>query len=65
MLLVGMCNYFAVIFFPSWRTILWWNIWNGLILIAAWPGNRSRDSGGIGSTLSVAPLPETPVPLRS
>lgn len=35
MLLVGMCNYFAVIFFPSWRTIVWWNIWNVLILIAA------------------------------
>ena len=40
MLLVGMCNYFAVIFFTSWRTILWWNIWNGLILIAAWIEDR-------------------------
>ena len=40
MLLVGMCNYLAVIFFPGWRTILWWNIWNGLILIAAWIEDR-------------------------
>ena len=40
MLLVGMCNYFAVIFFPGWPTILWWNIWNGLILIAAWIEDR-------------------------
>ncbi len=40
MLLVGMCNYLAVIFFPSWRTILWWNIWNVLILIAAWIEDR-------------------------
>lgn len=40
MLLVGLCNYLAVIFFPGWRTILWWNIWNGLILIAAWIEDR-------------------------
>jgi CDP-diacylglycerol--serine O-phosphatidyltransferase len=40
MLLIGMCNYFAVIFHPSWRTILWWNVWNGLILIAARIGER-------------------------
>lgn len=35
MLFVGMLNYFAVIFLPGWRTVLWWNIWNVLILIAA------------------------------
>ena len=35
MLLVGLCNFIAVIIFPSWRLILWWNIWNALILIAA------------------------------
>lgn len=40
MLLVGMCNFLAVIFFPGWRTILWWNIWNVLILLAAWIEDR-------------------------
>jgi CDP-diacylglycerol--serine O-phosphatidyltransferase len=40
MLLVGMFNYFAVVFFPSWRTVLWWNIWNVLILLAAWIEDR-------------------------
>ena len=40
MLLVGLCNYLAVIFFPGWRTILWWNIWNVLILLAAWIEDR-------------------------
>lgn len=36
MLLVGLFNYLAVIARPSWTTILWWNVWNALILLAAW-----------------------------
>lgn len=35
MLLVGLCNYFAVVFFPGWPTVIWWNVWNVFILIAA------------------------------
>jgi CDP-diacylglycerol--serine O-phosphatidyltransferase len=35
MLLVGIVNYFAVVLWPSWYTIGWWNIWNGCILLAA------------------------------
>lgn len=35
MLLVGMINYFAVIFRPGWPTVVWWNLWNLAILAAA------------------------------
>lgn len=35
MLLVGLLNYFAVVLWPSWTTVIWWNIWNVFILIAA------------------------------
>lgn len=35
MLLVGLCNYLAVVAYPSWETVIWWNIWNVLILLAA------------------------------
>ncbi|MCK5379604.1 MAG: hypothetical protein KAJ78_09370, partial [Acidobacteria bacterium] len=35
MLLVGIVNYLLVIFRPSWNTIIWWNVWNLLIILAA------------------------------
>jgi CDP-diacylglycerol--serine O-phosphatidyltransferase len=35
MLLVGIVNYFAVVFWPSWFSIGWWNVWNVAILAAA------------------------------
>jgi CDP-diacylglycerol--serine O-phosphatidyltransferase len=35
MLLIGMVNYFAVVFRPTWTTVIWWNVWNVAILIAA------------------------------
>jgi CDP-diacylglycerol---serine O-phosphatidyltransferase len=35
MLLVGIANYMLVMFAPSWTTILWWNLWNILILLVA------------------------------
>jgi CDP-diacylglycerol--serine O-phosphatidyltransferase len=35
MMIVGVFNYYAVIFHPGWRAIIWWNIWNALILVAA------------------------------
>jgi len=36
MLMVGIVNYLAVVFRPGWWTIIWWNVWNVLILAAAW-----------------------------
>jgi CDP-diacylglycerol--serine O-phosphatidyltransferase len=35
MLLVGILNYLAVVFWPSWQTVAWWNVWNVAILLAA------------------------------
>jgi len=35
MMLVGIVNYLAVVFFPSWFTIGWWNVWNACILLVA------------------------------
>ncbi|MEE4271287.1 MAG: CDP-diacylglycerol--serine O-phosphatidyltransferase [Thermoanaerobaculales bacterium] len=35
MLLVGIVNYLAVVFLPSWPTIVWWNVWNACILLVA------------------------------
>ncbi|MCD4750506.1 MAG: CDP-diacylglycerol--serine O-phosphatidyltransferase [Thermoanaerobaculales bacterium] len=40
MLLVGIVNYLVVIFNPCWNTIIWWNVWNALILVAAWIQDR-------------------------
>jgi len=36
MMLVGIFNYLALVAWPSWRTVVWWNLWNGVILTAAW-----------------------------
>ena len=38
--LVGIVNYFLVVFLPSWYTIAWWNLWNAVILIAAHAQDR-------------------------
>lgn len=48
MLLVGIANYLAVVVRPGWPTVLWWNAWNALILLAAWQGERRRDRQQIG-----------------
>lgn len=40
LLLVGILNYLAVIARPGWPTILWWNFWNLLIVLAAWREDR-------------------------
>ncbi len=40
MLMVGIVNYLAVVFRPGWGTIIWWNVWNVLILVAAWIRER-------------------------
>jgi len=41
MLLVGIVNYMAVVFIPSWLTVGWWNVWNAcILLVARVQGNR-------------------------
>jgi CDP-diacylglycerol--serine O-phosphatidyltransferase len=43
MLLVGIVNYLAVVFNPSWITVGWWNVWNACILLVARAyGNRAE-----------------------
>ena len=40
MLLVGICNYMAVVAWPTWTTVVWWNVWNAVILATAWLEER-------------------------
>jgi len=40
MLLVGICNYLAVVARPGWTTVIWWNLWNVVILATAWATER-------------------------
>jgi CDP-diacylglycerol--serine O-phosphatidyltransferase len=35
MLGVGILNYLAVVLWPNWYTVGWWNLWNMLIILAA------------------------------
>ncbi len=35
MLLIGVANYLALVIWPSWYTVIWWNIWNAVILVTA------------------------------
>ncbi len=34
-LLIGVCNYLAVMIWPNWYTVGWWNVWNVVILVLA------------------------------
>jgi hypothetical protein len=45
MLMVGIVNYLAVVFRHGWGTIIWWNVWNVLILVAAWLRERRLAPG--------------------
>lgn len=40
MLLVGVANYLAVVARPGWGTVIWWNLWNVVILATAWATER-------------------------
>ena len=40
MLLLGIANYLAVVAWPNWTTVGWWNLWNGIILMTAWLEER-------------------------
>lgn len=42
MLLVGVFNYLALVFWPNWYTVGWWNVWNVLIVIAAKQEDRKQ-----------------------
>lgn len=42
MLLVGICNYLAVVVRPGWATVIWWNLWNLVILTTAWAVERRQ-----------------------
>lgn len=40
MLLIGLGNYVAVLVWPSWLAVAWWNVWNLAILFAAHRADR-------------------------
>jgi CDP-diacylglycerol--serine O-phosphatidyltransferase len=44
MLLVGIGNYLAVVIWPGWASVIWWNLWNAVILATAWGTERRRPS---------------------
>ena len=48
MLLVGICNYLAVVVRPGWPTVTWWNVWTALIILVAWQGERRRAREQVG-----------------
>ena len=35
MIVVGIGNYLALVAWPSWATVVWWNVWNVVILATA------------------------------
>lgn len=35
MLLIGIVNFMFVVIRPNWYTVIWWNVWNVMILVAA------------------------------
>jgi CDP-diacylglycerol--serine O-phosphatidyltransferase len=43
-LIVGMFNYFAILFRPGWPTVIWWNVWNAVIVLAAMAQDRKREA---------------------
>lgn len=47
LLVVGIFNYLAVVFRPSWATVAWWNVWNVVVLCAAWREDRLGTEGGV------------------
>lgn len=47
-LAVGILNYLAVVAWPNWYTVGWWNLWNVVILLAA--KSEERRFQEVGST---------------
>lgn len=50
MLVVGIGNYLAVVVWPGWPTVLWWNVWNVVILVTAWLGERREEPASLEAT---------------
>jgi hypothetical protein len=48
-LLVGILNYFAVVAWPNWYTVGWWNLWNVVILLVAKSEDRRFQEAGSAS----------------
>lgn len=45
-LIVGLVNYFAVVIWPNWYTVAWWNLWNVVILLVARGSDRRLQAAG-------------------
>ena len=45
-LLIGILNYFAVVLWPNWYTVGWWNLWNVVILLVAKSEDRRFQEAG-------------------
>ncbi len=45
-MLLGVVNYTAVVLWPNWFTVAWWNLWNFVILILARADNRRSELSG-------------------
>ncbi len=45
-LLVGILNYLAVVAWPNWYTVGWWNLWNVIILLVAKSEDRRFQEAG-------------------
>lgn len=45
-LIVGVLNYLAVVIWPGWPTVVWWNAWNLVILLAARREDREARTAG-------------------
>lgn len=46
---IGILNYFAVVAWPSWYTVGWWNAWNAFILFLA-RGKVTEDEEDLAET---------------
>ena len=46
-MLVGVGNYTAVVLWPNWLTVAWWNVWNIVILLLARAEDRRPELSGV------------------
>ena len=45
--LIAVLNYFAVVIWPNWYTVAWWNIWNVVIVVIAAREARQFDAARV------------------
>ncbi len=43
---IGVLNYLAVVVWPGWPTVIWWNVWNVVILLVARREDRETRTAG-------------------